>query len=334
MSVLVQRLGRLRGAYPALLRLNCDNHSHRVISALTKCSTPSATWINPGKTRVQRFTVTAVVVDSTVKDYVGPEKISENLHAHNLFLNSPKYNNTVMRPSIACAYVTNDEALKILDQDWSSMTSAETVSAVKKLSYNVRNSNERLEPLTYSKAFNSLNIQNLTNDDLIIVMQHLVPFNSHIQNYHYNNFFVQINKECVKRFLELRNINMILYICDIIYQMTSLNAQKDRFEYIWYSVRNLGNKPNKLNPQQLVQLLFFLNICRRPPINMYELEYHLEKCMDELSINELGIAALGFFKTSTKIKSTDFMLRILRRTINEIDVADTVTIASLIKLIR
>lgn len=333
----MQRLSRLRGAYSALLRLSCDsgNHPRRVFGAVPRRrrSTPSA-WIEPGKTQV--FTPAGDSISAAVDvDHVydGPEKIPENTYAHNLFLNSPKYMSTVLQPNTTYAYVTNDEALEILERDWSSMTSAETVSAVKRLSYNVRHNNERLDPLRYTKAFDTLNLQNLTDDELTLVMRHLVPFSSYMgKSSFYYKLCERINRECIKRFLRLP-ANNILYLCDVVYQMTPQSARHGS-EYIWYSVRNLGNKPHKLKSQQLVQILFFLNVCRKPPINMYEIEYELERCMNELSINELAVAALGFFKTKTKIKSTDFLNRIIRRTIDEINVVNTVSIASIVKLIR
>jgi len=329
MSVLMRKLCRLRSAYPVLLRLGSDNgnHLYRVLGAQSKHSTPSAAWIDPGK--VQGIPPVNFNIDDS------PERIPENTYAHNLFLSSMKYANTVMRPSTTHAHVTNREALEILKQDWNSMTGAETVSNIKKLSYNIyHNDNEKLEPLTYSKTFNTLNMQKLTDDELMTMMRHLVPFSNHLETHtFYKNLCVRIDRECMIRFLRLPAEKM-LYLCDIIYQMTPKIYNQYYSQYIWYSIRNLGKKPHKLSPQQLIQILFFLNIYRKPPINMYELEYRLEQCMDELSINEIAIAALGFFKTSTKIRNEDFLNHIIQRTIAEIDMVHTVSIGGIVKLVR
>ncbi|TGZ49278.1 uncharacterized protein [Temnothorax longispinosus] len=346
MSVLVQGLGRLRGAYPALLRLRlgCDNCNRldRVFNALLKrkrSSTSSAAWIDPRVVRAQGFVVPANVANRPVnKDGVeiSPDRIPENTYAHNLFLSSTKYADIVMRPSTTYAYVTNKEALEILEQDWGSMTSAESASAVKKLSYNVchNDDEEKIDPLKYAKSFSTLNTQNLTDDDLMTIMKHLVPLRSHMEKCDfYNSLCGRIDRECIVRFSRLPREKM-LYLCDVIYQMVPKVFQQFYSQYIWNSIRQLGNKPHKLSPQQLVQILFFLNIYRKPPINMYELEFQLERCMEDLSINELAVAALGFFKTSTKIRSNDFLKRIIRRTIDEIDTVETVSIAGIIKLVR
>ncbi|XP_011880292.1 PREDICTED: FAST kinase domain-containing protein 5 isoform X2 [Vollenhovia emeryi] len=335
MSVLVRGLGRLRGAYPALARLGSDS-GNRVVGALPqrRRSAPSAVRVEPGKAQ-EGLAVPVRPADEDSADDSPKGKIAENTYAHNLFLNSLKYANIVMRPKTTHAYVLNDEALEILNRDWSSMTSAETTSAVKRLSYNLCNNNSRFEPLKYTKTFNGLNVQELTDDDLMTTMQHLAPFSSHLGAYDfYTDLCSQIDRECMTRFLRLPTEKM-LYLCDVIYQMLPRKSINQYYShYIWYSIRHLGNKPQKLSPQQLVQILFFLNLHRKPPINMYEFEFRLEQCFEDLSINEVAVASLGFFKTRTKIRSNVFLSRIIRRTINEIDLLDSVSIAALIKIIR
>lgn len=259
-----------------------------------------------------------------------PEKRQENEYAHSLFLNSVNYSITVMKPITTHAYVSNEEALRLLQQDWSLMTSEEITSAIKKLSYNIcYKKDDRISPLEYMNAFNALHLRELNDNDLMVVMRHLVPFRIFLSHDFYYSFCERVDKECVKRFLQLKIDDMLL-LCDVIYQMMHNNKS----EYIWYSMRKLGNKPNKLTSKQLVQVLFFLNLCRKTPINMYELEYQLERYINELSINELAIAALGFFKTGTRIRNIIFLEEIMKKTIAEIDAIDSVSIGAIIKLIR
>ncbi|KAL6259176.1 hypothetical protein P5V15_009097 [Pogonomyrmex californicus] len=346
MSVLVRKFHHLRGVYLSL-RLGCDNgsYSHRVVfGASSRCehNTPSTAWIK--SERSQNYTTPAATVVTNEVDYVDanfdtdvdrPERISENKYAHSLFLNSMKYKNTVLRPSTTYAEVSNEEALALLEMNWPLMTGTEIVSAVKKLSYNICHNKKKIEPFKYADAFNALNLKSLTNDELMAMMRHLVPFSNHLETCDfYNNFCVRVDRECMIRFPKL-SIENTLLLCDIIYQITPKNSYGlYNYQYVWHSIRKLGNKPHKLHPQQLVQILFFLNIYRKPPINMYELEYELEQCMNELSINELAVASLGFFKTSTKIRSRDFLNNIIKRTIAEIDMVNAVSIAAIVKLVR
>lgn len=326
----MQRLGRLRCVYPVLLRGSDNgNFVHWVHGALpNKYSTQNVTCIDSERTLGIHPSTPVVEQDKNEN-----KRMWENEYAHNFFLNSLKYKKIVMQPSTTYAHVTNEEAMKILEYDWNLMTSAETVSAFKKLSYNFSHNNEeKIESLQYIKAFGSLKTGKLTNDELMTIMRHLVQFDIDIkQCKFYYNLCIRIDRECMKRFLKLP-VEQTLYLCDIIYQMT--HCINYFSQYMWYSIRTMSNKPHKLNPQQLVQILFFLNTLRKPSVKMYEFEYQLEQCKDELSINELGIAALGFFKTSTKIRSSDFLNYIIQRAAAEINEIHTVSIASIVKLIR
>lgn len=260
------------------------------------------------------------------------ERIKESDYARNLFLSSSKYAASVMSPNTVHAHVTKEQALKLLEQDWTSLSNDELLSAVKRLSYNIQYSDEVINSFKYKNAIEELSsrFQKLTDDKLIVMMKHLVPFREKFQGLRfYHDLCRQLDKECLTRFM-LLPINDMLLLCDTLYEINHKPAP----EYIWYVIRKLGNKPRKLSPHQLVQVLFFLNVCRKPPINMYELEYYLEQCLDELSINELGVAALGFFKTGSMIRSADLLNRIMHKIINEIEYADSVSIGAIVKLIR
>ncbi|XP_025163347.1 uncharacterized protein LOC105183367 isoform X2 [Harpegnathos saltator] len=260
------------------------------------------------------------------------EAMKENEYARNLFLNSYKYRKSIMRQNTAHAHVTNEKATELLKQDWTSKTDYELLSAVKMLSYNIRYSDERIDSLLYENVFTTSRErhQKLSDENLMTLMRHLVPFREHFaQHIFYKQFCRQLNLECVKRFMNLP-IDRMLMLCDMLHEMTYTRDS----EYIWHSMRKIGNKPGRLEPHHLVQVLFFLNVCRKPPVNTYELEYRLQQCFDDLSINEIGIAALGFFKTGSQIRSTDLLRSIMKKTITNINDIDNISIGAIAKLIR
>ncbi|EZA53791.1 hypothetical protein DMN91_012094 [Ooceraea biroi] len=346
MNVFAQRLSHLRCTYSTLLRLSDKSGYLRHTFAPTKrkfgiltrlrvqhvvctCSTPCRRFVMPIPNRR---------VDERNERRGLMENVKENDYAHNLFLNSTNYAKSTLQQSLTYAYVTNEEALKILKIKWDEqlMTSEEMLSMVKRLSYNIRCSNERIDSSMYENFFNMLckQCKNLSNDSLKILMRHVVPFYNQFFNCSfYQNLCQQLDKECVARFAhsEIKiNINEMLLLCDIIYQI----MPKSDSSYMWNAMRKLGNKPGKLDHNQLVQVLFFLNVCRKPPINMYELEYRLEQCLDELSINEMGVALLGFFKTGTRIRSTSLLRRIIKKTIATVESIDSMSLGAILKLIR
>jgi len=342
----IRKLNYLRNRYSKLLRLFNRNDYLRCIVTPAKREFGILTHLRVQHVAgtyniLHREFTTPVVNYQQIADEHNEIKtfnirVKENEYAHNLFLQSIHYAKSTMRQNTVDVHVTNEEALKILEENWENrqlIMNDEILSMLKKLSYNINYSKNKFKCIMYENFFGMLEKQceKLSDDNLKIMMRYLIPLRSHLmQTNFYQNLCKKLDKECMARFTQLQTDEMLLF-CDIIYQMIDKSPNSD---YIWYAMRKLGNKPNKLNNHQLVQVLFFLNVCRKPPINMYELEYRLEQCLDELSINELGVALLGFFKTGTPIRSNSLLRRIMKKTITNIEFTDSVTIGAILKLIR
>lgn len=333
------RLNQLQCTYSILLRLYKNNYprwinamSGRRFSILRHANISQVSDFCRGYTTPviqQQQQQNAALGDGTNNV---PEVIRENEYARNLFLNSLNYANSVMPLRTVHAYVTNEEVLKLLEQDWSLLKDDDVVSYLKRLSHNFQYTKQNIDPAQYKDALNEVCLRHRTfsDDNLMVIMKQLIFFKDRMWDHTFYNVLCDtLDNECVLRFGQLPSNNMLL-LCDIICQWN----KKTPSSYIWYSVRKLGNRVGKLTPQQLVQVLFLLNVCRKPAINMYEMEYKLEHCLDDLSINELGIAALGFFKTGTQIRNPKFLNAILKKTVAGIDFADSVSIGGILKLIR
>lgn len=93
----------------------------------------------------------------------------------------------------------------------------------------------------------------------------------------------------------------------------------------------------RLPTKQFLHLMFLAGTCRRwhPSINMYNVEYTLEQCLDELSIDEVAIVGAAFFKTQSKIHSTSLLDKIYVKLICNLGIRDlsSVTLSSLLKVI-
>lgn len=65
---------------------------------------------------------------------------------------------------------------------------------------------------------------------------------------------------------------------------------------------------------------------------MYNIEYQLEKIVHTLAIEEIGIAALGFFKTQSVVNSDKLKGYIIDRVIQEKDTIPEVTLSAILKV--
>nr|XP_050850124.1 FAST kinase domain-containing protein 5, mitochondrial isoform X1 [Vespula vulgaris] len=260
-------------------------------------------------------------------------RITENQYARQYLQHSIHFNETIVPQRKVEVIVTDEEAEKLLNRNWSTVDTVEVVSAFRILSYNIINkSDDDVNEIRYKCILNALkeNINNLTDNLLQEVLFNLLPFQKYLQDTKsFKDLIKLLDRHCEKQYKQW-SINKMFLIADTFY---CLDVYKNS-NFIWKLLRKMNSKLNKLTPKNLVQLMFFVNINRKTPLNMYEVEVILEEHLNDLSINELGIIAMGFFKSKTKIKNPKLIKAIINRLICEINKADDITISALLKLIR
>ncbi|XP_073832851.1 FAST kinase domain-containing protein 5, mitochondrial isoform X2 [Musca autumnalis] len=135
--------------------------------------------------------------------------------------------------------------------------------------------------------------------------------------------------ECCRR-IEKWSTDELLMVCDAWY---ALNLARI-CEYVWEALRKLGRKVIKMQPSQLVQTMFFCNVMRRTVFDMFDFEVNLAKCAKDMTLGELGVMSMGFFKTQTPIRNPELVNYIYERLMNELDTVDEITFVAILKVLR
>lgn len=97
-------------------------------------------------------------------------------------------------------------------------------------------------------------------------------------------------------------------------------------DYIFVVIDRLTKKADKLTKDQLVNIFFYFNVCRKRAVD-FEYEYALGKEIENMNIDEMAVVAMGYFKTKTKIKLTAILETMIekvkenRKDIHEISLA-------------
>ncbi|XP_071453122.1 FAST kinase domain-containing protein 5, mitochondrial [Hetaerina americana] len=98
---------------------------------------------------------------------------------------------------------------------------------------------------------------------------------------------------------------------------------------------------SRLSPRQFVQLMFYVNLSRKLPrsASKFEFEYTLETICNKLTLEELSIVSMGFFKTQTHLNSQRISEAILTRLEScfksgQPPPPDSIMLASLLKFLR
>ncbi|XP_017879394.1 uncharacterized protein LOC108624522 [Ceratina calcarata] len=257
--------------------------------------------------------------------------IPEHKIIHSYLQNSKYYDNTIMSPIRATATVTSEEIEELYNKQWHNQSVQDIMNDMKKLTY-CHLCGSRFEKSLVDSILQALTpkLSELDSDQIKTLMQHLVALKDVIErDYISRRFFKALDKECIKHFFK-SNVQEMLLIVDAFYQL-----QRHESDYLWRAIRKLGSKYYKLSGKELVQLLFVINIPIGPlEINMFEIECRLEDCIEDLTGDEIGIIARGFFLQKRSIRNRNLMSAMLKKLTTCLNHMDSSNVASVMKILR
>lgn len=257
--------------------------------------------------------------------------LPEHKVIHNYFQSSKFYENTIMPVIKATAHVTSEEIDELYAKDWSCESAEGIMNAIKKLTY-CHLCGSRFEKSLLDSLFLALTpkLPQLNGPQIKILMQHLIALRDVTErDYVSKRFFKALDKECLRHFFK-SPVQEMLMIIDGFYQL-----QYSESNYLWRAIRKLGSKHYKLSAKELVQLLFVANLPQGPTeMNMFEIECRLEECIDDLTGDEIGIVARGFFLHKRSIRNRNLMSAMIRNLSKCVNTMESTNIASVMKILR
>ena len=271
-----------------------------------------------------------VATNANEEDRFTSTRLYEHEMMHSMFKNSVFYRDTIMPPIKTKVHVAPEEIQMLDNKDWSSESPQVVFKALKTLT-NGHLHGLRFQQKTFDDILqaSSSKLSELDNKEIQKLMQCLVVLNGFLkESSAYREFINSLSTECIRRFFSA-DWSELLLIVDGFYQMKAWDAN-----YVWRALRKIGSKPYKLSSKQVVQFLFLMSLCQVPDINLYELQCRLEEALPEISGDEVGIAARGFFMNEKKIHNKLLMEKMITKVANTCGTMDNVTLAAVMKLIR
>ncbi|EDW00141.1 GH12705 [Drosophila grimshawi] len=153
------------------------------------------------------------------------------------------------------------------------------------------------------------------------------PASTKVANY--MELWNTLDIECCRR-IEHWPTAQLLLVSDAWYQLGLARIG----EFVWQALRKLGRKVRKLPPEQLVQSMFLCNLLRRPIFEMFDFEQNLAQCVQQMTLQELGVMAMGFFKTQTQIRNPDLLQQLYTRLEAQLDNVEDITLVAMLKVLR
>ncbi|XP_037936787.1 FAST kinase domain-containing protein 5, mitochondrial, partial [Teleopsis dalmanni] len=171
----------------------------------------------------------------------------------------------------------------------------------------------------------------LTDEQLLEALRRiaLLPLENSTSADNFIDLWNHMDIECCRR-IERWDVDEILLVCDAWYTLKLARI----CEFVEESFRKIGRKVRKMKPEQLVHSMFFCNLLRKPLDDKLEFEENLLSCADKLTLQELAVMSLGFFKTKTPIRNPDLLSHIYKRLMSELETIDDISLVALLKIIR
>ena len=280
------------------------------------------------------------VCDSSLQEAcISVFKDSENEHAHDVLRSLPAYNLTtttrgLMQPSKCFAPIMNEDFI-FQKTDWSKVPPFDLAQAFLNLSEQCYFKHMDLENSNYSLFCQTLaNRMPLLNDDLLLHLLKSLSLWPPTANTTTPNFMLiwnTLDKVLTER-ISKWNTEMLFLVADHWYALRLSRITKFNPEM----VKVLGKKVKQMTPSQIVQYLFYANLSRQlsPFIVLKDLEKQLISSLNHLTIEELGVIAMGFFKTQTFPKNIALLEAILKKTSENLHCISDPALGAILKLLR
>uniref|UniRef100_A0A2P2I2P3 FAST kinase domain-containing protein 5 n=1 Tax=Hirondellea gigas TaxID=1518452 RepID=A0A2P2I2P3_9CRUS len=286
-------------------------------------------------TKPLSVSITTTPVISTA-DY----KHNENEHAHSVLRSLPEY---------TCSTIAQDEIENVLPPidmtnsppplpgiNWNAIQPHGIAGSFIALSRQCAIRPMNISSDEHKNICSALaqNISNLTNEQLrgVLAALTLWPQTDASNAPNFSELWHALDMECMKR-VPLWDLQHSFLIADLWYSLKLSRVGC----YTKVMLTSLAQQLNELKPHELVQFLFHINLIRSHPANVSFniLEKRIATVSSVLSLEELGVIAMGLFKTQAFIK-TDVLIDAYFDRLLESDISgvSSIMLGSIFKVLR
>lgn len=220
----------------------------------------------------------------------------------------------------------------VLEQSYKGKSPDDLAEVFNVLSHHCKNTETCISSDEYDEFIKNLvlKLKSLRDDKILKVLDDLKRFpqtpNTYTKNFH--ELWKELDKECIERsrnwkypqMLKVCNLWLKLHLCKI-------------GDYTSKAVSKITRRVDRLPKDAFLEVMFYLTICRIK-IPLTDVETKFLEVIDTLSINEIGIVCLAFFKTESSIRDAMLIDKIYDRTIESIASIEDITLVNILKTIR
>uniref|UniRef100_W8BT31 FAST kinase domain-containing protein 5 n=1 Tax=Ceratitis capitata TaxID=7213 RepID=W8BT31_CERCA len=258
----------------------------------------------------------------------------ENKHAHDVLVNSLKpYQIFRYEESVENVLQSSELPELVSTANFTNVNMEELFNAFNELAQYCIHTNTCISDKRFEQfcQYFCEQTHHLNDEQLLATLRLLskLPEEASVRELNYMQLWNNLDVECCRR-IERWSSDQLLLICDAWY---TLNLARFA-EFVWEALRKLGRKIRRMSPEHLVQAMFYCNVLRRSVFEMFDFEVNLARHIDNMSLQELGVMAMGFFKTQTPIRNPELLDHLFKRLIANIETVEDITLVSILKVLR
>lgn len=262
----------------------------------------------------------------------------ENTHAHNIMECSPKtyqlfmpVTNEIYNISLTDAILSKYGAVEESVIKAVSQNPDKVIKDFKTIVHYCKETNTLFsdERFTYFTKHFCSNISELSDEQLLdsLKLCNLLPIEESVRAPNFIEVWNSLDLECCCR-MNRWTTDQLLFISDAWYNLRLARI----CDFVSEALYKLGRKVVKMTPSQLVQTMFMCNVVRRSTFSTIDFETNLTKSAKEMTIDELGVISMGFFKTQTPIHNAEFLDYLYRRVTEELNTVNDITFVAILKV--
>ncbi|XP_045603392.1 FAST kinase domain-containing protein 5, mitochondrial [Procambarus clarkii] len=260
---------------------------------------------------------------------------SENEHAHAILRSLPAYHATTVAGDNILNHSFYQHAVQLSDSEWARCSAEEVANGFIAMSQLCRHHPMDLEDSKHSGLCATLSskLTHISDNQLLMVLSALSlwPPTSATTTPNFVALWNALDKACTERMRQW-DMGLMFLVADHWFTLRLSRISM----YNVKMTKVLGKRVTSMAPAQLVQYLFYANLSRKlePFIIKREIEKRLNEVLEQISVEELGVIAMGFFKTQTFLQSEELLKAIVKKTKENLEFVSDASLCAILKLLR
>jgi len=279
-------------------------------------------------------------ISTTASNFLLTIVHNENNHAHSVMQSLPAYEqSTVSRDKLTRYLVPvniRDCPPPLPGTNWAAFNLPAIIGSFVELSKTASENGTDLSSDMFIPLISALikNMMSCSNDQMKILLAALSRWDKidSPSSQNFSELWNAIDKECVRRVRSMTLEDAFIF-GDLFFQLKLSRV----CTYTKAMLNVLGHKLPTMEAHHLVQYGFHLNLSRVNPGNVSHLSYEkaIAKVIDDISLEELGVIAMGLFKTQTFIQGDLLCDAIFKRLLSsDLSGLSDISVAAIFKILR